>query len=93
MRGMGFENSFLNLGGRCECRLENGSVVITRDPGWWFSGTLAGVVAAFVVLVLSLARRRGHRGWLFGLTALVAPPLGFALAVAAPRRRSSGELS
>ena len=83
IRDIGFRNSLLNLGGRCEHRMGDGSVIVTREPGWWFSGTIAGfvsVVAAFVV------RRKGHRGWLYGATTLVAPPLGLALAVAAPRR-------
>ena len=42
LRGIGFENSYLNLGGRCEYRMDDGSVVVTQEPGWWFSGTIAG---------------------------------------------------
>ena len=90
VRGIGFENSFLNLGGRCTYRMDDGSVVVTREPGWWFSGTIAGFVAAFAVVVAYLVRRKGHPGWLYGLTALLAPPLGLALALAAPRRTLQG---
>ena len=86
LRGIGFENTFLNLGGRCEYRLENGSVIVTREPGWWFSATIGGFVAVIAVVVIHVARRKGHPGLLYGLTALLAPPLGFALAVAAPCR-------
>jgi hypothetical protein len=86
VRGIGFENSFLNLGGRCTYRMDDGSVVVTREPGWWFSGTIAGFVAVIAMVTAFFARRKGHPGLLFGLTALLAPPLGFALAVAAPRR-------
>lgn len=86
VRGIGFENSFLNLGGRCTYRMIDGSVVHTREPGWWFSGTLAGLVAACAVAVVLFVRQRGHLGGLFGLTTLVAPPLGLALALAAPRK-------
>jgi hypothetical protein len=93
VRGIGFENSFLNLGGRCTYRMDDGSVVVTREPGWWFSGTIAGFVAAFAVVVAYLVRRRGHMGLLYGLTALFAPPLGFALALVAPRRTRSGAAS
>jgi hypothetical protein len=85
VRGIGFENSFLNLGGRCTYHMNDGSVVHTREPGWWFSGTIAGFVAACADAVVLLARRRGHPGVLFGLTTLIAPPLGLALARAAPR--------
>ena len=70
--------------------MDDGSVVVTREPGWWFSGTIAGFVAAFVVVAAYLGRRRGHMGLLYGLTALFAPPLGFALALVAPRRARSG---
>ena len=90
VRGIGFENSFLNLGGRCTYRMDDGSVVVTREPGWWFSGTIAGFVAAFAVVVAYLARRKGHSGWPYGLTALLAPPLGPALALAAPGRTLQG---
>ena len=86
LRGIGFRNSLLNLGGRCEYRMDDGSVLVTREPGWWFSGTIAGFIAMIAVLAGYLTRRKGHAGWLYGLTTLVAPPLGFALAVAAPRR-------
>lgn len=82
VRGMGFQNSFLNLGGKCTYYMKDGAVVHTREPGWWFSGTitgLAGIVSAFSVLV---ARRKGHPGVLFGFATLFAPPLGVALAIA-----------
>ena len=86
LRGIGFRNSLLNLGGRCEYRMDDGSLVVTREPGWWFSGTIAGFSAVVAVVAALLARRKGHRGWLYGATTLVAPPLGLALAVAAPRK-------
>ena len=86
MRGIGFRNSLLNLGGRCEYRMDDGSVVVTREPGWWFSGTIAGFSAVVAVVAALLARRKGHRGLLYGVATLVAPPLGLALAVAAPRK-------
>jgi hypothetical protein len=90
-RGIGFEDSFPNLGGRCTYHLDDGSVVATREPGWWFSSSIAGSVAVFAGLVFYLARRKGHAGWLYGLTTLVAPPLGLALAVGAPRRGRAAE--
>ncbi|QIN82984.1 hypothetical protein GBA63_10235 [Rubrobacter tropicus] len=86
VRGFGFENSFLNLGGRCTYHMDDGSVVITREPGWGFSGTIAGFAVMIAAAVTFLVRRKGHPGVLYGLTALVAPPLGLALALAAPRR-------
>jgi hypothetical protein len=71
VRGVGFENSFLNLGGRCTYHMNDGSVVVTREPGWWFAGTIAGIVSDFASLVIYLARRRGYPGWLFGLSVRV----------------------
>ena len=85
IRSIGFQNAYLNLGGRCEYRLENGSVVVTRKPGWWFSGTIASFVVAFAGVVAFLARWKGHLGLLYGLATLLAPPLGIALALAAAR--------
>jgi hypothetical protein len=90
VRGIGFENSFLNLGGRCTYRMDDGSVFVAREPGWWFSGTIAGFAAVFAVAVAYLARRKGHPGWLYGFTTLFAPPLGLAPTLAAPRRARSG---
>ena len=83
LRGIGFENSFLNLGGRCRYFMEDGSVVVTREPGWWFSGTIASLVAALSGIAVLLTRRRGHRGVLYGLTTLLAPPLGLAMVAVA----------
>ena len=88
IRDIGFENSYLNLGGRCEYRLDDGSVVVTREPGWWFSGMIACFVALLALVAGWMAMRKGHVAVLFGLTALLAPPLGLALAVAVPRRGS-----
>ena len=90
VRGIGFENSFLNLGGLCTYRMDDGSVVVTREPGWWFSGTIAGFLAVLAGLSALLVRSNGHPGLLYGLATLVAPPLGLALSVAAPRRTRSG---
>ena len=89
VRSIGFENGYLNLGGRCTYAMEDGSVVVTREPGWWFSGTVAGFAAAIAGLVVFLVRRKGHLGLLFGLTTLLAPPLGFLLGIATPRRAPS----
>ena len=89
VRGFGFENGYLNLGGKCAYYMNDGSVVHTREPGWWFSGTIAGLAALVAGGVAVFVRRRGHTGVLFGLATFVAPPLGLALAVAAPRRGSS----
>ncbi len=66
--------------------MSDGSVVFAREPGWWFSGTIAALAVVFASLVVGLARRKGYPGWLFGLCALPAPPLGLLLAVVAPRR-------
>ena len=93
VRGIGFENSFLSLGGRCTYHMDDGSVVETREPGWWFSGSIASSVAVFAGLVFSLARRKGHAGWSHGVITLVAPPLGFALVVGTPRRGRAAERS
>ncbi len=92
VRGICSENSFLNLGGRCTYRMGEGSVVVTREPGW-FSETIAGFAAVFAVAVAYLARQKGHPGWLYGLTTLFAPPLGLALTLAAPRGARSGAAS
>ena len=84
VRGVGFENSFLNLGGRCTYHMQDGAVVVTREPGWWFSGTIAGLAVAPAGFIFHLVRRKGHPGWLFGLCALTAPPMALVLAVEAP---------
>ncbi len=55
VRGIGFENSFLNLGGRCTYQMNDGSTVVTREPGWWFSGSIEGLVAAFAGAVVGAA--------------------------------------
>ncbi len=89
LRGVGFENSFLNLGGKCAYRMDDGSVVHAREPGWWFSGTIGGLAAALAGLAVFLVRRKGHLGALFGLATLLAPPLGLTLAIATPRRAPS----
>ena len=68
----------------------NGSVVVTREPGWWLAGTIAGIVATFAGLVAYLARRKGYSVWLFGLSAFVAPPPGFLLAATARRKMGAG---
>jgi hypothetical protein len=90
VRGVDFENSFLNLGGRCTYHMNDGAVVVTREPGWWLAGTIAGIVFVFASLVAYLARRKGYSGWLFGLCAFVAPPLGFLLATTARRKTAFG---
>ena len=86
VRGIGFENSFSNLGGKCTYRMDDGSVVHTREPGWWFSGSIAGFFAVLAGVAVFVVRRKGHVGALFGLVALLAPPLGLALAAAMPRK-------
>ena len=93
IRDVGFENSFLSLGGRCEYRLDDGSVVVTREPGWGFSATIVGFVVMAAGVVVELARRKGHPGLFFGFATLVAPPLGVALLLAAPPRARSGAAS
>ncbi len=52
LRDIDFENSYLNLGGRCEYRLDDGSVVVTREPGWWFTGSPAALYAALAGAVV-----------------------------------------
>ena len=89
VRSIGFENSYPNLGGRCRYGMDDGSVMVTREPGWWFPGTIAGFAAALAGVVIFLVRRKGHPGLLFGLTTLLAPPLGLLLGIATPRRASS----
>lgn len=86
VRGLGFENSYLNLGGSCTYYMTDGSVVHTREPGWWFSGTIVSFVAVLAGFAVLLVRRKGHSGWLYGLTALLAPPLGLLLSATAARR-------
>jgi hypothetical protein len=54
--------------------MDDGSAVVRREPGWWFSGSIVGLVAAFAGAFA--ARPNGHAGVLFSLTTLVAPPLG-----------------
>ena len=93
IRDIGFENSFLNLGGRCEYRMDDGSVVVTREPGWGFSATIVGFVVMLAGVVVEFARRKGHPGLLYGFTTLIAPPLGLALLLAAPPRTRSGAAS
>ena len=87
--GIGFENGYLNLGGNCTYCMNDGSTVHTREPGWRFSGTMAGFAAVIACAVAFFARRKGHVGVLFGLTTFLAPPLGLLLAIAVPRRASS----
>jgi hypothetical protein len=60
-------------------------VVSTREPELWFSGTIAEVITVFAGLVVYLARRKGHQGFLFGLCALAAP-FGPSIVAVAPRR-------
>ena len=48
VRGIGFENSFLNLGGLCS--------------GWWFTRKIVGFVAILAGLVVLVVRRKGHSG-------------------------------
>ena len=91
IRDIRFENSFLNLGGRCTYRMDDGSVVVTREPGWWFPATIVGFIMMLAGPAAMFARRKGRSGALYGLTTLVAPHLGLALALAAPRRTRSGE--
>ena len=90
IRGIGFENSFLSLGGRCTYRMDDGSVVVTREPGWSFVATIAGFVAMLAGPAATFARRKGRSGLLYGIVTLVAPPLGLALALAVPQRPRSG---
>jgi len=84
----GFENSFLNLGGRCTWYMNDGSVIVTREPGWGLSGTIVGFVALLAVVSFLVVRRKGHPGWLYGFTTLLAPPLGLALTFGASRREA-----
>jgi hypothetical protein len=86
VRGITFRNSWLNFGGSCTYRLQDGSVVSTRAPELWFSGTNAGVISVFAGLVVYLARRKGHQGFLFGLCTLAASPFGLSIMAVAPRR-------
>ncbi len=81
-----FENSFLNLGGRCTYRLDDGSVVVTREPGWWFPATIVGFMLMLSGPASIVARRKGRSGVLFGLIALVAPPLALTLSLTAAQR-------
>ncbi len=90
IRDIRFENSFLNLGGRCTYRMDDGSVVVTREPGGWFPATIVGFVLMLAGPAAMFARRKGRSGVLYGLTTLVAPPLGLALALAAPPRIPPG---
>lgn len=93
VRDIGFENSFLNLGARCTYRMDDGSVVVTREPGWSFPATIVGLAAMVAGPAAMFARRRGRSGLLYGLTTLVAPPLGLALSLAVSRRPRSGAVS
>ncbi len=90
IQGIGFENSFLNLGGRCTYRMNDGSVVVTREPGWWFPATIVGFLMMLAGPAAMFARRKGRSGLLYGLATLVAPPLGLALSLAVPQRPRSG---
>ena len=90
IRDIRFENSFLNLGGRCTYRLDDGSVVVTREPGWWFPATIVGFLMMLAGPVATFARRKGRSGALFGITTIVAPPLGLALSLAVTQRARSG---
>ncbi len=90
IRDIRFENSFFNLGGRCTYLMDDGSVVVTREPGCWFPATIVGFLIMFAGPVATFARRKGRSGALFGLTTLVAPPLELVLALAAPQRPRSG---
>ena len=93
IRDIRFESSFLNLGGRCTYRMDDGSVVVTREPGWWFTSTVVGLVVMLVGPAAMFARRKGRSGLLYGLTTLVAPPLGLALSLAVPPSPRSGAAS
>ncbi len=90
IRDIRFENSFLNLGGRCTYRMDDGSVVVTREPGWWFPATIVGFVLMLAGPAAMFARRKGRSGVVFGLTTLVAPPLGLALSLTVAQRPRSG---
>ncbi len=93
LRDIYFENSFLNLGGRCTYHLDDGSMVVTREPGWWFPATIVGFVVMLAGPAAMFARRKGRSGLLYGLATLVAPPLGLALSLAVPQRPRSGAAS
>ncbi len=93
IRNIHFENSFLNLGGRCTYRMDDDSMVVTREPGWWFPATIVGFVLMLAGPAAMFARRRGRSGVLFGLTTMVAPPLGLALSLTAAQRPRSGAAS
>ena len=73
--------------------MDDGSVVVTREPGWWFPATIVGFVVMLAGPAATFARRKGRSGLLYGLTTLVAPPLGLALSLAVPRRGRSGAAS
>ena len=90
IRDIRFENSFLNLGGRCTYLMDDGSVVVTREPGWGFPATIVGFLIMLAGPVATFARRKGRSGALFGLTTLVAPPLGLALSLAVTQKARSG---
>ena len=89
IRDIRFENSFLNLSGRRIYRMDDGSVVVTREPGW-FPATIVGFLVMLAGPVATFARRKGRSGALFGITTMVAPPLGLALSLAVTQRARSG---
>jgi hypothetical protein len=60
VRGITFRNAWLNLGGSCTYRLQDGSVASTWEPELWFPGTIAGVITVFASPIVYLARRREH---------------------------------
>ena len=90
IRGIRFESSFLNLGGRCTYRMDDGSTVVTREPGWWFPATIVGFLLMLAGPAAMFARRKGRSGVLYGLTTLVAPPLGLLLSLAVAQIPRSG---
>ena len=87
-RDVKFENSLLNLGGRCTWYLSDGSAMVTREPGWWLTAVMAVGLLVLVGFSVMIVRQRGHQGWLYALVTFVAPPLGMALAVTARDRLS-----
>ena len=93
LRDIHFENSFLNFGGRCAYYMDDGSVIVTREPGWWFPATIVGFLVMLAGPAAMFARRKGRSGVLYGITTLVAPPMGLALSLAVAHRPRSGAAS
>jgi hypothetical protein len=89
VRGIGFENAYLSLGGRCTYEMQDGSTAVARQPGWWLSATLITVSALSAALAGHLARREGHFGLLFAFLTIVNVPLGLLLAMLARRREGA----